>query len=107
MKSKTPKKSPEELALLTAQTRELARQEDQINERKARILRAQMGSRASLLSGGERRQTPGSGGSSTPVQSGLAGRSGVLPTRSVSLTGGKIAAGTKAPAPQAQKRKTI
>lgn len=107
MKSKTPKKSPEELALLSAQTRELARQEDLINEKKARILRAQTGSRSSLLSGGERGVRPNEM-RSTPGQAGNPGTGGSV-SRGVgfsrpSLLGGSGKAGVgRRLAPQAQK----
>ena len=54
MKAKAPKQTPEELALMRAQTAELARTQDQLNEQRRRIIRAQTGGRGSLLSGGER-----------------------------------------------------
>lgn len=73
-----PSKTAEERALERAQARELDRQYQEINERKRRILRSQIGGRSSLLSGSERgvregevRQTRG--GTSTPT---LPGRSG-------------------------------
>jgi hypothetical protein len=54
-----PKKSKEEKALDAAQARELDRTQDEINERKRRILRSEMGGRSSLLSGSERGVRPG------------------------------------------------
>jgi len=73
MKAKKPKQTPEERALMAAQTRELARQEDQITERKRRIMGAQRSGRASLLSGGERGVMPGEVRSVRGAGSGMTG----------------------------------
>lgn len=54
MKPKAPKPTAEELALTRAQTAELSRTQDQLNEQRRRIIRAQVGGRGSLLSGSER-----------------------------------------------------
>ena len=71
--AKKPKKTAEEKALLAAQTRELSRQDEALNERKRRIIRAQTTSRASMLSGlGASREQignplPGPAGQPLPV----------------------------------------
>jgi hypothetical protein len=71
-KAKKPKKSAQEKLLLAAQTRELSRTQEEIDERKRRILRGQYGSRGTMLSGGERGVRPGEArgqrgaGASTP-----------------------------------------
>lgn len=56
---KAPKKTPEEKALEAAQTRQLDQTEQEINDRKRRILRSEIGGRGSLLSGSERGVRPG------------------------------------------------
>lgn len=78
LKPKKPKATSEQKALAAAQARELDRQSNEINERKRRILRSQIGGRSSLLSGSERGIRPGEvrqvSGSSTTA---TAGRSGI------------------------------
>ena len=59
MGASRPKKTAEEEALMRAQTRELGRTQEEINEKKRRILRSQTGGRSSLLSGSERGVQPG------------------------------------------------
>lgn len=73
MKASKPKQTAEEKALAAAQARELDRTQEEINERKRRTLRSEMGGRSSLLSGSERgvregevRQMTGGVPSSTP-----------------------------------------
>lgn len=101
MKAKAPKQTPEELALLRAQTVELGRTQDQLNEQRRRIIRAQTGGRGSLLSGGERgvragetRSTRGSGGGATGGRTlsgtgaGRAGAAGYAPGAGSSMFGG-------------------
>jgi len=101
MKAKAPKQTPEELALMRAQTTELARTQDQLNEQRRRIIRAQIGGRGSLLSGGERgvragemRQTRGSGGGATGGRTmsgtgaGRAGAAGYAPGAGSSMFSG-------------------
>lgn len=87
-KPKTPKKTPEERALIRLQAAELSRTGDEINERKRRIIRGQMGGRSSLLSGsargirqGEVRLTAG------PSNPGLPGRTGGTVGTSAGLGG--------------------
>ena len=88
MKANKPKKSAEEKALAAAQVRELSRQDEAINERKRRIIRAQTTSRASMLSGNiARSQQPGgagTGGGGT----GIPGRTGGGRGSSPGLGGG-------------------
>lgn len=60
-----PGKTPEELALIASQTRELDRQGSAINEKKRRTLRSQLGTN-SLYSGGERGVRRGETRSSRP-----------------------------------------
>lgn len=101
MKAKAPKQTPEELALMRAQTTELARTQDQLNEQRRRIIRAQTGGRGSLLSGGERgiragetRQSRGSGGGATGGRTlsgagaGRAGAAGYAPGAGSSMFSG-------------------
>ena len=101
MKAKAPKQTPEELALVRAQTAELSRTSDQLNEQRRRIIRAQTGGRGSLLSGGERgvragetRSTRGSGGGATGgrtmsgVGAGRAGAAGYAPGAGSSMFSG-------------------
>lgn len=75
MKAKKPKQSAEEKALLSAQVRELARQDEAINEKKRRIIRAQTSSRASMLSGNISRAQE-QGGAGSGGRAGLPGRTG-------------------------------
>jgi hypothetical protein len=75
LKPKAPKKTPEELALLRAQSVALSRSENEINERKKRIIRAQTSSRASMLSGNLERilGAGSSGGAGAPRNPGRTG----------------------------------
>lgn len=68
MGSSPPSKTKQEKALVAAQMRELDRTQEEINEKRRRVLRSQIGGRGSLLSGSERgvregevRQMRGSG----------------------------------------------
>jgi hypothetical protein len=76
MKAKTPKPTAEELALTRAQTAELSRTQDELTERRRRIIRAQVGGRGSLLSGSERGIRPGESRAMVGSTGGGAGRSG-------------------------------
>jgi hypothetical protein len=76
MKAKKPKQTAEEKALAAAQARELDRTQEEINERKRRTLRSEMGGRSSLLSGSERGVREGEVRQMTGTPSSTAGRSG-------------------------------
>lgn len=76
MKAKTPKPTAEELALTRAQTAELARTQDQLNEQRRRVIRAQVGGRGSLLSGSERGVRAGESRAMMGGSGGGGGRSG-------------------------------
>jgi hypothetical protein len=78
MKAKAPKPTAEELALTRAQTAELARTQDQLNEQRRRIIRAQVGGRGSLLSGSERGVRPGETRAMRPSGAGATGTGRVL-----------------------------
>lgn len=89
--AKKPKPTAAEKALESAQLREISRQDAAINEKRSRILRAQTGSRASLLSGSERGVKPGEQRLSTgsTSASGMPGRAGM--PKAVGLAGGAVA----------------
>ncbi len=81
LKAKKPKQTAEEASLLAAQTREIDRQDIALNEKKRLLIRSQLSSRASLLSGNVRQKQqmlPGGGGG---LATGIAGRTGA-PTSS-------------------------
>lgn len=89
LKAKKPKQTAEEASLLAAQTREIDRQDAALNEKKRMLIRSQLSSRASLLSGNLKANqaltsVPGAAGST-----GMAGRTGAA---SSSGGGGPIAA---------------
>ncbi len=89
LKAKRPKQTAEEASLLAAQTREIDRQDQAINEKKRMLIRSQLSSRASLLSGNlkskqDMTSVPGAAGAT-----GMAGRTGAA---SSSGGGGPIAA---------------
>lgn len=78
LKAKRPKQTAEEAALLSAQTRELGRQDMALNEKKRLLIRSQLSSRASLLSGNlKAKQDLTSAGGGGAMPSDTAGRTGV------------------------------
>ena len=88
MKAKKPKQTAEEAFLAAAQAREIDRQDAAMNEKKRMLIRSQLSSRASLLSGNLKAKQDLTSVPGAAAPTGMAGRTGV-PS---SAGGGSIAA---------------